>query len=172
MDKRTAQYIVVKPFKDQDYGAVRYGLCIHRIMELLAQEEFSLNHIESVIERAVIEFFPPTDRGLAKKTISKHLNGLFSSEVWKKFLAMCKDKRLFPEKDIIMGEFSAGRMDLLCLSDDEAIVFDYKIGGEESEHIEQIRAYINELAKKITTPVRGFLFYISESGSFLKEVKA
>lgn len=74
--------------------------------------------------------------------------------------------QLFNECNILYrnesGMVKMQRPDRVMLSDEEAIVVDYKFGNEKQRYNLQVLAYMNQLSSLIAKPVRGYLWYVFE----------
>ena len=55
------------------------------------------------------------------------------------------------------------RPDRVMVADEEAIVIDYKFGGEKRAYNSQVRNYMNHLSQLINKPVKGYLWYVFEN---------
>ncbi|EJX07453.1 UvrD/REP helicase domain protein [gut metagenome] len=59
-----------------------------------------------------------------------------------------------------MGQLHARRPDRVMISDNEAIVVDFKFGKPRPEYNEQVKQYCHLLQQMKTQPVSGYLWYV------------
>ena len=63
------------------------------------------------------------------------------------------------------------RPDRVMVKDGTAVVIDFKFGKEHSAYDEQVRRYMRLMHAMNYTRVKGYLWYIANDGSCVKEVK-
>lgn len=87
------------------------------------------------------------------------------------FKGLLKGKECYKERDLIF-ENERKTLDLLCVSDDEAVIFDYKTGESyQKSHEEQISLYKKAITNILQKPsTRAFLVYCLDNGITLKEI--
>lgn len=75
--------------------------------------------------------------------------------------------RLFNERSILSrndrGLVVTSRPDRVMVGENEAIVVDYKFGGEKNSYNYQVLGYMNHLSQLIHKPVKGYLWYVFEN---------
>lgn len=122
-------------------GALRHGLRLHRYMEVVDLASKDLSFIASPSEKEKIS------RVLALPIFAN------------------KEKRkAYREFAFIDEEGKEGRIDLFFVYEDHIEVIDYKsLHIEKDEYKEQVRRYMNHLAKVFGLPVRGYLLSLGEA---------
>ncbi|HOP56670.1 MAG TPA: UvrD-helicase domain-containing protein [Bacillota bacterium] len=125
--------------KEEEKNALAYGNLLHEAMEYV-----DFNHPENSLENI------PDN---AKDRIIK----LLQKEPFDKIRKM-RIYREYPVYEEIDGIAKNGVIDLLALSDKEAIVVDYKSGDiDKSEYTEQIFGYANIIRKMTNKPTSAYL---------------
>lgn len=115
--------------------AIRFGEAFHYMMQHLSLKDFSN------LERLKTRIFKLYHHFLDEKSLKDLINRVCNLINEPKFRALIKDKEHLKEQPISF-ENQIKQLDLLCLSDDEALIIDYKTGEQDtSEHQTQVKTY-------------------------------
>lgn len=132
---------------------LNYGKLMHEILASV----ITLDDIPAAVNRMVQE--GRIDEG-EKEEIEKRINSAVSSdEIMEWFRPGLK---IVTEADILTTKGTIRRPDRVIISDDRAIVVDFKFGRERSEYKEQVALYRNLLLEMGYKQVDAYLWYVDQ----------
>jgi exodeoxyribonuclease V beta subunit len=151
--------------KESDFEAINFGLATHYMLEML--DGFDKNSLDYAYQAMKNRYQDLID---TQKTedIKKRVETLLKNSL---FMKMIKSSVLYKELPLVYeGELK--QIDLFVESKEEIKIIDYKTSKfVQSEHVKQVREYMN-IAKAIKQKkVSGYLCYLQNDGIKLVEVK-
>lgn len=139
-----------------------YGIMLHNILASVKTKE----DVKIAVHEAVVE-----------GTLNADLKSKLESEVYRVItspeLARFFDpgKKIFTEKEIILGDGTLLRPDRIVMDDQETSVIDYKTGGRHDQHKEQVDEYAGSLASMGYPNIRKYLVYLNMAGKSVDVVE-
>lgn len=149
--------------KQREY--INQGLLYHALFSKIA----TINDVDQALSSMIREGIVSTRKQVfaMRKTVCEALK---QPEVAHWFDGTYQ---LFNECSILyrndQGMVMTQRPDRVMISDEEAIVVDYKFGNEKRSYNRQVSGYMNRLSHLLSKPVRGYLWYVFEGK--IEEVK-
>ena len=132
---------------------INYGILMHSILASIASKE----QIDDAIERIVFE-------GLISEEMKAELRDEIHEVLSVPEIGRYFDKSMYVlnEREIILPGGEVLRPDRVILSDNRAIVIDFKTGRRLNRHDDQVRRYMNVIKNMEYDAVEGWLVYIPE----------
>ena len=139
---------------DAPNDSIEKGEKIHKILSFIAHEK----DVKNAVERALCEGFILSDEvfditSLLRRITNNHTLKPFFSENFK----------VKNECEIIVGGGKALRPDRLVFNGNKVHVFDYKTGGEQGSHLNQIKMYKDTLSDMGFEVMESFLVYLEKT---------
>ena len=132
----------------------RYGSQLHLLLSAIN----SLDEIEPTIERFSLDSLLEKDFEMRLRI---DLHKIYNSQSYKTLLE--NSDLIFNERKIIASNFESKVPDKVIYKKDEIIVIDFKTGLPHKKHQKQVYEYMNLLLEMESKPVKGFVFYTSNS---------
>ena len=131
-----------------------YGVVIHRILEKLKE----VGELEGLLQEAYFEGRLDLNE---VQEVRRLLTALLEKPPMRDWFH--PNVRIFTEQAILLPGGRSKRPDRILITDNKAVVIDFKTGGEKSSHQNQVKEYINLVRSLTQKPTEGYLVYI-ESG--------
>lgn len=126
------------------------GILFHNIVAETTEIETAEKIIVKLEKEGFIE-------GSECGVLSEMVSALLSDQ---KYSDLNKGARRYAEREILYnGEVL--RPDLVIESETQVTIIDFKTGGEEAAHVEQILRYTNAMQDILKKPAEGFVIYFS-----------
>lgn len=150
-----------KPSEETSPEAVRYGTLVHSILESVRQVDDLAMAVDQFTEAGDLDE-PDVLR------IRQILGQIFLMPEIKEWFG--KTWEIMTEPVILVPGSSEKRPDRVMIRGKEVIVLDYKTGGREIRHQDQVVEYMNLVKEMGYEAVRGYLLYLDEPA--LAEVRS
>lgn len=143
---------------------VHFGLALHEFLQYFNfDEKNNFEFCKQMIYKKY-RFFLDDE---SFKDLFKRLMGLLENENFNKLLT----KKTLLKEQIITYNGEQKQLDMLALSDDEAIIIDYKTGLNLNEHKNQVLLYKEAIEKILAkTSTKAFLIYVLKDKVEMMEV--
>ena len=131
-----------------------YGVVIHRILEKLKE----IGELEGLLQEAYFDGRLDLNEVQEVRRLLTQLLEKPQMRDW-----FNPKARILTEQAILLPGGRNKRPDRILLTDNKAVVIDFKTGGEKESHQNQVREYVNLVRSLTQKPTEGYLVYI-ESG--------
>ena len=152
--------------QEYDEEAVKHGTLLHLIYSEIATQE----ETEEVIRRFRTEgyFDSLQQEEEVRQTIAMSWNHPLASTWFDGTWTLFRECSIL---QTVHDEVVKFRPDRVMVKDGTAVVIDFKFGKEHSAYDEQVRRYMRLMHAMNYTRVKGYLWYIANDGSCVKEVQ-
>jgi ATP-dependent helicase/nuclease subunit A len=133
------------------------GDLVHRI---LARIKFLGDDVVSAVRRAVDAEVSQGGDEFDRNEVENVLTPFFQETNIGEHFAENDGRIVMNEQEFSHRSGKLLRMDRVVIDADKATVIDYKTGGEQTEHIEQVKEYMDVLREIYSLPVKGLLAYV------------
>src|SRR5690606_17214897 len=131
-----------------------YGVVIHRILEKLKEA----SELEGLLQEAY--FDGRLDLNEVQE-VKRMLTALLEQPLMRDWFS--PNVRILTEQAILLPGGRSRRPDRILITDNKAVVIDFKTGAEKASHQNQVKEYVYLVRSLTKKPTEGYLVYI-ESG--------
>jgi ATP-dependent exoDNAse (exonuclease V) beta subunit len=143
--------------EDIDFFAIDFGLAMHYCLELM--NNFDEQSLQIAYSAMCNRYSKILDEN-SLKNIYKRVQRLINH---KPFLELIEGKKLYKEQPLIF-EGERKQIDLLCESEDEITIIDYKSSLHvDDSHLAQVRLYKKALRSISNKRVNAYLIYVRDN---------
>jgi len=139
----------------------KFGLIVHEILELSTDKASALQNLQSF-------YFDGRLNEEEKQLVEKQLDQLFTDPVFASWFGT--KGVLLAEQGILLPGGKKKRPDRIILTENEAVIVDFKTGEAQSRYASQVREYMDLVSNLSQKPTKGYLCYL-ETG-LIEEVYA
>ena len=161
--RELARFLATDKDEKQQLKNIAEGELLHNVMSGINKA----GDLEKVLEKLMIEGL------IASSNQFNHIKKLIESKISQPQVAewFTGKYKLYNECSILVssGEETTRRPDRVMITDDEAIVVDYKFGNENNEYKKQVKRYMELLGEMGYKNVKGYLWYVYKNK--IEEVK-
>lgn len=151
----------IRPWEDK-YEDVSYGNVFHDIMSEIIYKEDAEDVLNDAKRNGLLD-------GEKFDKLKMEVTNLLNDKIVSAWFG--NDWQVLTERDILTKEGKTYRPDRVIYKGNEAIVIDYKTGGEKKEYKEQINNYAELLKQSGFESVSKYLLYINQEENKIAEVK-
>lgn len=134
-----------------DRSQRRIGVLVHEILEHSNRLEDALGLVQSYA-------FEGRFTSEVQQEVEQQLRELFALPQLQAWFG--EGYQSLAEQGILIPQGGQKRPDRIFISAEEALVVDFKTGAQKSQHLEQVRSYMDLVASIVGKPVKGFVCYL------------
>ncbi len=139
----------------------KFGLIVHEILELSSNKESALQNLQTF-------YFDGRLNEEEKQLVESQLEHLFTNSLFSSWFGT--KGILLSEQGILLPGGRQKRPDRIILSDEEAVIVDFKTGEAKRSYANQVKEYMDLVSQLSKKPAKGYLCYL-ETG-VIEEVYA